>query len=274
MKRTQKIGIVVAAAVTVLCCYVFVGMRGEEPAPTPRKGNPAALLTQKGAKPKAVKPLDALRVRPATVRSVTNKTGRIAKIVAGGRLGAGGDDVFRDENGKAYPEKEQALMRQALAVIENDDLDGARALAEKAVDSDNAELRAMVVDALSWFGQSALAELTGYMSDADEGVAGEARSCWMRALQEIEDDGLKAGVVELALNELKNREILDDVVNELVGIDELAAVQVLANVIVDGENSKAVPAAKEAYNSITGEDWSGVDAAEAWLQENYTPPEE
>ena len=147
-------------------------------------------------------------------------------------------------------------------------------LAEKAIGSSNAELRAMAVDALSWFGQNALVELTEFMSDADEGVAEEAKSSWMRALQEIEDDGLKAGVVELTLGKLKDKDILEDVANELVGIDELAAVQVLANVIDDGKNAKAVAAAKEAYNSITGDDWSGVDAAEAWLQENYTASED
>ena len=48
----------------------------------------------------------------------------------------------------------------------------------------------------------------------------------------------------------------------------------LANVIDDGKNAKAVAAAKEAYNSITGDDWSGVDAAETWLQENYTASED
>ena len=255
------------AAVAVLGCYMFITMRGEKPSPVPEKekGKTTALLTQKGAQSKSVKSVDALR---ASVRSVTNKTGRVAQVVARGRLGADGDDVFRDENGNAYPEKEQALMRQALAVIENDDLDGARELAEKAIGSSNAELRAMAVDALSWFGQNALVELTEFMSDADEGVAEEAKSSWMRALQEIEDDGLKAGVVELTLGKLKDKDILEDVANELVGIDELAAVQVLANVIDDGKNAKAVAAAKEAYNSITGDDWSGVDAAETWLQEN------
>ncbi len=30
---------------------------------------------------------------------------------------------------------------------------------------------------------------------------------------------------------------------------------------------------KEVYNSITEEDWTGVDAAEEWLQENYEPDE-
>ena len=271
MKRTHKIAVVVVAAVAVLGCYMFITMRGEKPSPVPEKEKTSALLTQKGAQAKAVKSVDALR---ASVRSVTNKTGRVAQVVARGRLGADGDDVFRDENGNAYPEKEQVLMRQALAVIENDDLDGARELAEKAIGSSNAELRAMAVDALSWFGQNALVELTEFMSDADEGVAEEAKSSWMRALQEIEDDGLKAGVVELTLGKLKDKDILEDVANELVGIDELAAVQVLANVIDDGKNAKAVAAAKEAYNSITGDDWSGVDAAEAWLQENYTASED
>ena len=42
----------------------------------------------------------------------------------------------------------------------------------------------------------------------------------------------------------------------------------------DSLNSAAVKAAKETYNTITGEDWSNIDKAEAWLQENYEPEDD
>ena len=271
MSRLKKLGIAAVLVVMAVVAY-FVLVPARDTKLGPGKEKTKALLTQKGARKNAVKSVDALRLRSAAVRTATNKNGRVTQVVARGRVGAKGDAVFRDESGKAYPEKEQILMRQALAVVENDDLDGARELAEKAAGSNNVELRAMAVDALSWFGQNALVELTEYMSDADEKVSDEARSGWMQALQEIEDDGLKAGVIELTLNKLKNKDILEDVANELVGMDELVSVQVLAN-IIDSGNEKAISAAKEAYNSITGEDWDSVDAAEAWLQKNYTPPE-
>lgn len=67
--------------------------------------------------------------------------------------------------------------------------------------------------------------------------------------------------------------MLEDVANELIGMDELAAVQVIANVMESGDRL-AADAVRDVYDSITGEEWSGVDAAEAWLQENYTPPDD
>ena len=94
-------------------------------------------------------------------------------------------------------------------------------------------------------------------------------SHWKDALQEIEEDGMKAGVVEMSLKALADKDLLEDVADELIGIDELAAIQVIANVIEVGSDSAAA-AVKEVYDNITGEKWSGVDAAEEWLQENYT----
>ena len=44
--------------------------------------------------------------------------------------------------------------------------------------------------------------------------------------------------------------------------------------IIDSGNEAGVRIAKEEYETLTGEEWKGVDAAEAWLQENYVPPEE
>ena len=273
MCRIHKLGIAVAFMMAAAVVY-FVLVSGRDARLEQSEKRTIALLVQKGAMGNAVRSTDAIRARSVAFRTATNRNGRVTQVVARGRIGANDDGVFRDESGKAYSEEDQILMRQALTVVENDDLNGARELAEKAVGSSNAELRAMAVDALSWFGQNALVELTEYMSDADESVSEEARSSWMRALQEIEDDGLKAGVIELTMNKLRNKDILEDVAAELVGMDELASVQVLANVILDDKNEEAISAAKEVYNSITGEEWSGVDAAEAWLQKNYTKPDD
>jgi hypothetical protein len=57
------------------------------------------------------------------------------------------------------------------------------------------------------------------------------------------------------------------IANELIGIDELAAIQVIANVIESG--GAAADAMRDVYDFITGDEWRDIDAAEAWLQENY-----
>ena len=273
MKKAHWLGIGIAAVVAaaVLCC-VFIPTGDDTPAATKQassKGKKrSALLRQKGAEKSAVKPISELSQTPREKKK-PKLGGRLA-----GRIGGGADDVFRDPDGKAYPEKDQALMRQAREAIDNDDLESARALAAEAAASKNDELREMAVEALSWFGKDAMVELMQFMADANEEVAGAAKDGWMSGLQEIDDEGEKAGVIEATMKCVKDGEMLEDIANELIGMDDLAAIQVLADIIEEGGNDAAVKAAKETYNSITEENWSNVDAAETWLQKNYEPDDD
>lgn len=277
VKKAHWIGVGIAAVVAAaVLCYVFIPTGDDKPAVTKQtssKGKKrSALLRQKGAEKSAVKPISERSQTPREKVAEKKKPklgGRLA-----GRIGGGDDDVFRDPDGKAYPEKDQALMRQAREAIDNDDLESARALAAEAAASTNDELREMAVEALSWFGKDAMVELMQFMADANEEVAGAAKDGWMSGLQEIDDEGEKAGVIEATMKGINDGEMLEDIANELIGIDDLAAIQVLADVIEDGGNSAAVKAAKETYNTITGEDWSNIDKAEAWLQENYEPEDD
>ena len=277
MKKAHWIGVGIAAVVAAaVLCYVFIPTGDDKPAVTKQtssKGKKrSALLRQKGAEKSVVKPISERSQTPREKVAEKKKPklgGRLA-----GRIGGGDDDVFRDPDGKAYPEKDQALMRQAREAIDNDDLESARALAAEAAASTNDELREMAVEALSWFGKDAMVELMQFMADANEEVAGAAKDGWMSGLQEIDDEGEKAGVIEATMKGINDGEMLEDIANELIGIDDLAAIQVLADVIEDGGNSAAVKAAKETYNTITGEDWSNIDKAEAWLQENYEPEDD
>ncbi len=269
--RTKSvIATVVAAAVfavAVVAVFFFLKGRGgkvqkAQVVNVADKGKRKAYLVQKNA------PTSAVKYPTASKGSGKKRAGGMKA----GRIGGSADEIYRDSDGKPYPPGDQKIMAAADAAIEQDDLEGARSLAEKALKSDNADLKEKVVDALGWFGEAAMAELTPFMSDANEEVAKAAADHWMSALQEMSDDGEKAGIVEMSLKSIRNKDMLEDVANELIGIDEVAALQVLANVI-EGDNASAVEAARDTYESITGEKWSSVDAAEKWLQENYTAPE-
>ena len=270
MRMQTRTKIVIAAAVVavaVVVAFLLLKGKGEpkaEGGERAEKGKRRAYLVQKNAATSAVK-------YPTASKS-TGKKKRPGGMKAG-RIGSTGDEVYTDSDGKPYPPGDQKIMAAADAAIEKDDLEGARSLAEEALKSDNADLKEKVVDALGWFGEAAMAELTPFMSDANEEVAKAAADHWVDALQNIEDDGVKAGVVELSLKSIRNKDILEDVANELIGLDERAAVQVIANVM-EGESSPAAEAARETYETITGEKWSGVDAAEKWLQKNYKPPKD
>ena len=225
---------------------------------------------------KPATPIQAVKSPMASTNTVTKSTRAVKKsraTVNPRRAGVREGDVvvYRDSDGKPYPDADQKIMAAADAAIDQDDLAAARSLAEKALASDNADLKEKVVDALGWFGESAMAELTQFMSDPNEEVAEKAVLHWKDALQEMDDDGNRAMAVSLALSVVKNKDVVEDVADELIGIDEAVALKVLAKVI-EGDNTVAADTARETYECITGEKWAGVDAAKKWLQENYTPP--
>ncbi len=266
------IALAVIASAVVWYCLAGKGVAGPN-GPGPADVRKKPLLTQSGATRSAVRMreqrLDVQGgARPEEMRPVATN-GVIGRID-----GDMEDGVFRDEDGKPYPPAEQALMRDAAAAVDRDDVKLARETAVKALRSPNPKVRVAAVEALGWFGEKGLVELTPYLSDRDAEVADSAEDYWIDALQEIESDGEKAGVIELALKALADKEMAENVANELIGIDELAAVQVIVNVITDKSNPVAVEVATDVYESVTGEKWKSVSAAEEWLSENYVPPDE
>lgn len=276
MENSRKIAVgavicVIVAAVAVTVVFINGGRGdGEDVRPEEKRSNSGlrtAVDVQKGAASKASESKSAGSARAKPARNAKNRKPPVR------RFKADSDGVFRDSEGKAYPQNEQKIMAAAATAVEKDDVEAAIALAGDALASGNKDLRAAVVDSLGWFGTSALAELTPFMSDPDEEVAEQAASYWMDALQEIEDDGMKASVIEMALNALLNKEQLEDVANELIGIDEKAAMQVIVNV-VETSSGAASEVAKDVYETLTCDEWTGVEAAEAWLRENYTPEED
>ena len=260
------IGVAAVAAIVAATVIVIHVGRGDGDQAAEQQNKAARkskkpYLVQKNAAVSAVKyHLDESASKPAR-RRLGRAAGRFAAVAS--------DGIFRDSDGRPYPPSEQKIMAAAAAAIENDDLKAAIGLADKALVSGNKYLREAVVDALGWFGAPAMAELTPFMSDPDKDVAEAASSHWKDALQEIDDDGMKAGVTEMSAMALKDKDLLEDVASELIGIDELAAIQVIVNVIEDG--GAGVDAAREVYEIITDEEWGDIDTAEAWLQENYDP---
>lgn len=234
-----------------------------------KKQQRRALLVQKSATKSAVKDPH----KATTQRERGLKKRKRGYSAFKGRMESGNPDgIYRDEQGNAYPAAEQVLFARADKAIETDDLDDVRQLATDAAGCLNRDLREKVVEALGWFGEETLAEMTPFLSDKDEKIAEKAHDEWVSALQSVEDDGVKAGAIELALGALVDKSMIEDVANELVGIDELAAIQVIAN-LVDSD-SAASKCLKDTYETITGEAWTGVEAAENWLQENYEMPED
>lgn len=148
---------------------------------------------------------------------------------------------------------------------------GVSRAAEQALKCDNPEVRENAIEALSWFGPEALPELTSFLTDADSDVAELAADRWQMALAMLEDDAVRVSTAEAALKTVSSKSALEMVVTEIMSQDDdLKIMQALVD-IIDSGNSAGVAVAKEEYENMTGEAWSGIDAAEAWLEENYEP---
>lgn len=172
------------------------------------------------------------------------------------------------------PPADRRLAQTVQDALDNNDFRSVVRATEAALKSSNPEVRENAVEALGWFGAEALPELTPLMADKNDDVAEAAMNSWQLALSEIESDDTKAKIAEAAMPSLYNTDALKMIVTEITGQDdELKIMQSLVNLMQCG-NEKVVAVVKEEYESMTGDAWTGFDAAEAWLQENYEPLED
>lgn len=177
-------------------------------------------------------------------------------------------EIVHSDDEPELSEAEERLLAEIADALDREDFKQACGLYAAARKSDKSEIRRAMVETLGWFGPEALPELTEMLSDRDEDVLFEVTAQWQSALYELEEDREKAPVIEKALMSDVKAETLEEIANELHGMDELLALHVISNVIADGAPAN-VKAAKEAYELVTGDPWTGVDDAEKWLQENY-----
>lgn len=169
--------------------------------------------------------------------------------------------------------EERALEERIEKSLDDEDLDAALACVDEALRCEVAEIRQNMVDALGWFGEKALPELTPFLADADDDIRSSAMSEWTMALSSIEDEVVKVRTVELAMGVLRDEDALEDISGEYIGVDERLAVESLVRIIDGGGTKEGIEKAKETYEFVTGDEWAGVDEAERWIAEEYEPPE-
>lgn len=207
----------------------------------------------------------------AAVAAATNGTGRIVRRV---RISHRGDEeaLWVFEDGTPWPEEQKVLMRTILQAVDDDDFSAVAELSADVAKCKNAELREMFVDELGWFGEQAFVELTNFISDPNEEVSDAARSQITDAFREIDSDEEKSALYVLLARVVTDSELLENFSDELFAMDELIALQTIADTIRDG-TGKAKKAAMAAYETITDEAWTDIESAEAWLVENYVDGE-
>lgn len=171
------------------------------------------------------------------------------------------------------PEERQMLDELNEAMCE-DDLETVSFAAEEFAKHPNPVMRRAAVEAISWFGDKGLADMAVFLVDGDEEVAELAKERWSLGVQEVEDDQEKATLAKLGMLYVTDEDSLSTFMGDLTTVDDdLKVMQVLVDLIEEGTPESAA-AAREQYEWMTGDEYTTVDAADFWLQENYEPPEE
>lgn len=162
---------------------------------------------------------------------------------------------------------DQQLAEKMTARLDEDDQKGALEMARQLMKSSDVEVRTEVVGVLGWIGVKALPELSAMLADADAAVAAAALTQWQSALEEVEDEAVKAQLQEAAMMVLQSQEQLEEIATGLSNLPDALAVRSLVRIIQSG-NPVASEVAREQYKAATGEDFTSGSRAEAWLKQN------
>jgi len=178
-------------------------------------------------------------------------------------------ELFLDE----LPEHDRKLVLSVQDGLDEENFDAVSKAADIALKSKNPVVREAAVEALGWFGTQALPELTPLMADQDEDIAQLAASQWELALGDIEETETRAEIATAVMKTLANKEALESIVCEITNQDDdFVILEALVGIIEGCDNRAGVEVAREEYERLTGEEWTGIDAANKWLEENYDPP--
>lgn len=188
-------------------------------------------------------------------------------------------------------EEDRKLTDAVQAALDEDDFKATREAVLKALKSGNSEVRSAAVDALGWFGDKALVELTQAMADKDAGVAESARDHVENALMGMEDNDrafvLAAEYIKLFPNNDEARTMFSGILtsagNSIIDPDDADSAESVAKAkgnragIVDivsemiGMGGDMAREGREIYESISGEEWSDRTAADKWADDIEEP---
>ena len=213
-----------------------------------------------------------------------------------GKSAKRGKDAFRRKAAfvDTYSPADRKLADAVQAGLDDDDFKATRKAALAAMKSENPEVRQEAVDALGWFEDKALVDLTKAMADKDSGVAEAARSHVENALMGMEDDDrafvLAAEYVKLfdgddeavtmfagVLSSAGSRIIDPDDADSAEDVakakgNRAGIVDIIAEMI--GKGGKSEEKGREIYEEIVGEEWTDRATADAWAEDIEEPESE
>lgn len=190
-----------------------------------------------------------------------------------------------------YSPEDRKLADAVQAALDDDNFEQTRKAALAAMKSENPEVRQEAVDALGWFDDKALVDLTKAMADKNADVAESARSHVEDALMGMEDDDrafvLAAEYVKLfdgddeavtmftgVLSSAGSRIIDPDDSDSAADVDKAKGNRAGIVDIVDemiGKGGKLAEKGRELYEEITGDEWTDRATADKWANDIEEP---
>ena len=178
----------------------------------------------------------------------------------------------KSDDEKHEPTVEEKLSEDIQAAMDSNDFGRLLDELKKAKDCRDPAVRMQLVDALGWYGEKALPELTEFLADHDEDVAERAATLWSASIDDVTNVAFRVKLIETGLQTVFNDNVIETLASSLESTDERLAIASLCRLSMTG-TGKSQPRLRKVYEFITGEKWSGAAEARAWLAENYTPPD-
>lgn len=288
MAKSKYAVLVLVAALAAGAALVF--MRGGKPE---GKDNDAVVLSPSDAK----KPAQAKDGKRDGKKALKDRKKKRGKPLFGYRGADGFDDP--DHPYSSEHKRIAKSLQEALDENSEDDADGRKrimAAAAAAAASDNPSLRERAIEAYSWIGQDALAELTMLMGDKDSNVAEQAIDAVEQALVDVDDAQVR---FELATAYMSTFSSNNDAASMLGGISSGAALEFIEagsdtpeevaksrenrqflvetiDALIKSGNGGCAEKARELYEDVTGERWIDAKEAALWAHDpdKYEAPEE
>ena len=211
----------------------------------------------------------------AVLQKVKGKPSVGKEVDADGKKADGKKKRVRIKVEDTYTPEERRLADDLQSATDENDLDAVRREVEKIKKLGSADLKSEAMDALAFFGRSALSDLMQFVKDKDQEVIDVAADKIAFVLDEMEeeDNKFKTEVLStlLSFDGLCSEDAIETFVGQLESIgsgDELLAVQTLVDLIDSGTVGENVKKrAKEAYEFVTGEEYADFKKAERWFAE-------
>ena len=281
MKIEKSKLIVVGFIVVVASCLAWFclsgpvkGDNGAKPAKTTAKGQGGGASSKKSSKTKG---LDKIK---GPVKSKAQK--RVKAVPTEGEEEKKFVDSFEMMFGHLKP-ADKAIAIKVQEAMDKDDRSATFAAALKAMESQSADVRKHVVDALSWHGgPQTLPPLTKLLKDPETEVAEAALNAVQNVLMGVDDSATRFRAAAMYLDDCRDnadaRTIFAGIMSSSSG-DLLETAESRKEVIDAvlkliysggdcGEEAKAL------YHSITGAEWTNQGEAYKWVKnpEAYSDP--